>query len=198
MSGTAETGDTAGTLRLVRTGSEVAGYHAGSDTWVPVQSGAITTNDLKVSISAWSHDYAFVDQEVKMAFDNFTVNRGTLVCNGKTIVPVDIKPGSYPNSINPGSNGTVPVAILSTASFDAATVNPATVTLAGAAVALKGKGSPSFSIQDVDGDGLPDLLVHVQTEALHLSAGDVTAEVSGKTFDGKLVKGSDTIRVVPE
>lgn len=198
VSGIAETSDTAGTLRLVRTGSDVTGFHGSGSTWVPVQSGAITTGDLKISISAWSHDYVFIDQEVKLAFDNFTVNKGALVCNGKTVVPVDIKPGIYPNSINPGSNGTLPVAILSTTSFDATTVNPATVTLAGAAVAMKGKGTPNYSIQDVDGDGLMDLIVHVQTEALHLSAGDVTAEVSGKTFDGKLIKGSDTIRIVPE
>ena len=47
-------------------------------------------------------------------------------------VMVDIKPGSSPNSINVGSGGTVPVALFSTPSFDARTVNPLSVTLASA------------------------------------------------------------------
>jgi len=45
-------------------------------------------------------------------------------------VEIDIKPGSFPNSISLGSNGTVPVAILSSSSLDAATIGPSTVALA--------------------------------------------------------------------
>ncbi len=36
-------------------------------------------------------------------------------------VEIDIKPGSYPNSINLGNNGVIPVAILSSWEFDATT-----------------------------------------------------------------------------
>ena len=39
----------------------------------------------------------------------------------------DIKPGSNPNSINLGSGGVVPVAILTTATFDAADVDQASL-----------------------------------------------------------------------
>src|SRR5206468_53129 len=53
-------------------------------------------------------------------------------------VLIDIKPGSYPNSINLGSGGTVPVAIISTPTFDASTVIPTTITLAGATVKFRG------------------------------------------------------------
>ena len=41
-------------------------------------------------------------------------------------VPIDIKPGSYPNSINPNAGGVIPVAILTTDTFDASTVDPQT------------------------------------------------------------------------
>ncbi len=44
----------------------------------------------------------------------------------------DIKPGSFPNSINVGAGGNVPVAIFSSSTFDATTVDPTTVTLASA------------------------------------------------------------------
>ena len=47
-----------------------------------------------------------------------TFNRPLVVA-----VAIDIKPGGVPNSINLGSNGKVPVAILSTATFDARTVS---------------------------------------------------------------------------
>ena len=55
-----------------------------------------------------------------------------------TGVTVDIKPGTFPNSINLGSNGVVPVAILSTDTFDATTVDPRSVTLAGAKASRQG------------------------------------------------------------
>jgi N-acetylneuraminic acid mutarotase len=110
---------------------------------------------------------------------------------------IDIKPGTSPNSINLGSSGVVPVAIFSTATFDARTVNPTSVVLAGAQVKVKGKGTPMTSFQDVDGDGLVDLVVHVSTEALELSGGDTRAFLEAKTFSGTPVIGSDWVRIVP-
>lgn len=111
-------------------------------------------------------------------------------------VAVDIKPGSFPNSINLGSNGTVPVAILSTATFDATTVNPLTVTLASASVRLRGNGAPQAAEQDVNNDGRLDLVVHVNTEALQLTNVDTLAEVKGETYSGQAIQGSDSVRIV--
>jgi len=112
-------------------------------------------------------------------------------------VQIDIKPGSFPNSINLGSQGTVPVAIFSTATFDARMVDPLSITLANASVALKGKGTPMASFQDVNQDGLLDLVVHVDTQALQLTVGDTVAILEGQTFDGRRIRGSDSVRVVP-
>ena len=112
-------------------------------------------------------------------------------------VDIDIKPGSFPNSINLGAGGSVPVAILSSAVFDATTVDPITVTLANANVKLRGKGTPQASLEDVDGDGFEDLVVHVETEALELSEEDTAAVLVATTTDGILLRGVDTVRVVP-
>lgn len=112
-------------------------------------------------------------------------------------VAIDIKPGSFPNSINLGSSGNVPVAIFSTATFDARTVSPTTVTLAGAAVRLRGQGTPMASFEDVNRDGLLDLVVQVTTEALQLSDTDTQAVLEGQTFDGTRIRGVDTVRVIP-
>jgi hypothetical protein len=120
-----------------------------------------------------------------------------LLCATPITVTIDIKPGSYPNSINLGSGGTVPVAIFSTATFDAATLDPTTVTLAGAAVKLRGNGTPMTATQDINLDGRLDLVVHVTTEALQLSDTDTEAVLEGKTYNGKRIRGSDTVRIVP-
>ena len=112
-------------------------------------------------------------------------------------VEVDIKPGSYPNSINLDSNGKVPVAIFSSATFDATTVDPLTVTLADALVSIKGKGTPMSSVEDVNGDGYDDLVVHVDTDGLQLTDGDAVATVEGYTDCGIYFTGTDSIRIVP-
>jgi hypothetical protein len=112
-------------------------------------------------------------------------------------VEIDIKPGSFPNSINLGSKGGVPVAIFSSAEFDATTIDPLSVTLAGAGAKLKGKGTPVYSFEDVDGDGLLDMVIHVSTETLALTDGDTEAILEGVTLDGVPIQGSDSVRVVP-
>jgi len=61
-------------------------------------------------------------------------------------VSIDIKPGSDVNSINLGSNGTIPVAIFSTVDFDATTVDPLTVMLADASVKVEGKRSGLLAV----------------------------------------------------
>ena len=77
-------------------------------------------------------------------------------------------------------------------------MDPLTVTLAGAKVKLKGKGTPMSSAKDVDGDGLLDLIVHVDTTALQLTGTDTVAILGGVTFDGIKIRGEDTVRIVPE
>jgi hypothetical protein len=115
-----------------------------------------------------------------------------------TPVDIDIKPGSDPNSINLGSEGSVPVAILTTADFDATTVDPETVSLAGASVGLKGKSNKLMaSIEDVDGDGDDDLMVHIDIEELNLVPGSTIAVLYGTTFSGTEVKGIDSVNIVP-
>jgi hypothetical protein len=120
-----------------------------------------------------------------------------ITVNTAVSVSIDIKPGSIPNSINLNSNGVVPVAILSTSTFDARTVDPLSVTLAGASVKLKGNGTAQAAFQDVNGDGRLDLVAQVGTQALELSSTDTVAIVNGRTFDGTLITGQDYVRIVP-
>jgi len=127
---------------------------------------------------------------------------GTLVDIGADelwpiFVAIDIKPGVYPNVINLGSRAVVPVAILTTEDFDATTVDPATVEMAGSGVATRGKKDKLlFSQSDVDKDGDTDLLMHFDTQNLALDAGATEAVLTGEMYDGTLIQGSDSVVVI--
>jgi len=114
-------------------------------------------------------------------------------------VAIDVKPGSYPNAINLGSYGLIPVAILSSDEFDATTVDPETVELAGAGVAVRGKSNRYMAHQeDVNEDGLLDLVLQVATQNLDPDTfQDGYAILTGETTDGQLIEGEDEITIVP-
>ena len=105
-------------------------------------------------------------------------------------VEIDIKPGSYPNSINLKSNGVVPVAVLTTDDIDAATVDPATVAFAGAKPLR-------WSLCDVDDDGDVDMVFHFKTQGLNLDENSTEAELTGQTNGGGDISGTDDVRIVP-
>ncbi len=109
---------------------------------------------------------------------------------------IDIRPGSEENVVNPGSNGVLPVAVLSDALFDATTIDPASVKLAGAGVRVRANGSPMAFRQDVNGDGRADFVLHVESSELKLAPGDTIAKLTGMAPGNTTVRGSDHVRVV--
>lgn len=129
-----------------------------------------------------------------VVIDNLMVENGIVPTS--TPVTIDIRPGSDQNPINLSSR-TVPVAILTTETFDATRVNPATVMLAGAKARAKGNGGSSSSLTDVDGDGDIDLLLRIAARQMKLAPGDVEATLTGSTFGGIEIEGTDYIRIVP-
>lgn len=114
-------------------------------------------------------------------------------------VEIDIKPGSWPNTINLGSNGVIPVAILTTETFDATSVNPSTVQLEGLGVAVRGKSEKLLANEeDVDEDGDIDLVMKIETENLEPGAWQSGPIVlTGETYDGQAIEGWDDIIIVP-
>jgi hypothetical protein len=106
-------------------------------------------------------------------------------------VSIDIKPGSFPNSINTNSKGRLPVAILTTSDFDATTIDPATVVFAGA--------SPvHYAIEDVDDDGDMDMILHFKIQETDIVPGDTETSLTGMTYGGVALIGFDSVRTMPE
>lgn len=107
---------------------------------------------------------------------------------------IDIKLGSFPNSINPRNKGVISVAILTTLTFNATTVDPLSVKFGpNGATESHGKGH----IEDANGDGKPDLVLHFNTQNTGIKCGDTSAPLTGKTFSGDtLIVGSDSIQTV--
>ncbi len=113
-----------------------------------------------------------------------------------TPVDIDIKPDGVPNPVNVRSKGVIPVAILTTPEFDATTVDPATVCFGDAEAPAErdcteahGKGH----IEDVDGDGDLDLMLHYETQETGIDPGDTQACLTGTTTGGQAIEGCDSI-----
>ena len=109
-------------------------------------------------------------------------------------VEIDIKPGSDPNSINLDSQGVIPVAILTTDDFDAASVNATTVHFG-----KEGDGAAPvhYALEDVDYDGDTDMILQFKTQETGIEAGDNEATLTGQTTGGIEITGTDSVRIVP-
>lgn len=111
------------------------------------------------------------------------------------MVMIDIKPGSFPNPINPASKGVIPVAILGTDSFDVADVNAETLMFGPNGAVPAHKVQAHF--EDVNGDSKLDLVSHYRTRDTGIASGDMNACVSGETYADIPFQGCDAILTVP-
>ena len=112
------------------------------------------------------------------------------------LVAIDIKPGSDPNSINLRSRRVIPVAILSTANFDAPNdlmIPLLTFGRTGNESSLSRCGQGG---EDVNEDGLADLVCHFFTNLTGFQAEDTEGILKGETIGGAPIQGSDSVRIV--
>lgn len=131
---------------------------------------------------------------------NRTTNAGTVEVNTEShtgsFVPaplpaaVDIIPGTFPNRVNPSSSAKIPVAVLTTETLDASSIDPSTVRFGPTGT----EAAPMYSdLEDVEGDGDIDLLLGFHVQDTGIACGDLAAWLTGDTFSGRSVEGTDTI-----
>jgi hypothetical protein len=111
-------------------------------------------------------------------------------------VHIDIKPGERPNSVNLKSKGVIPVAILSSATFDAMRQVYRSSLTFGRTGAERSLAKPPVE-EDVNGDGFIDLICHFETQSTGFQADDVEGVLKGKLINNTPIQGIDWIRIVP-
>ena len=129
---------------------------------------------------------------VRWAVCVLIVTAGAIELSAQVLrVTIEIKPGDAgPKTIEPGRGGMLPVAILTTASFDASTVDPDSVRVGPT-------GTEAFvfksALEDVDRDNDVDRLLLVRVPDLSIKCGQTEIRVTGKTVDGRSIEGSQKI-----
>jgi hypothetical protein len=132
------------------------------------------------------------DRILKVIILLFVSALTTYALGGGFGVTIDVKPGGVPNAINLDSRGVIPVAILTTDAFDAASVDAATVIFSDTAVPVR---PPAF--EDVDADGDLDLVFHFRVEDTSIQPGQTMVCLTGQTLQGEAFFGCDDIVTVP-
>jgi len=81
--------------------------------------------------------------------------------------------------------GVISVAVLGSVDFDATLVDFSTVAFG------PGEASPVHDghVEDVNGDGFFDTVLHFNTQETGIQCGDTEATLTGETFDGQSITG---------
>jgi hypothetical protein len=129
-------------------------------------------------------------------------------------VAADIKPGGCPNTINVGSKGVLPVAILGTDNLNVEDIDPQSVTLAGVSplrwshedvgtpyMPLTGK-TEANQCNALGADGYTDLALKFDTQAVAAALGTVNdgdvlvLHLTGTLRNGTPVSGEDVVTII--
>lgn len=163
---------------------------------------SIHSGSENLKIGGFSPGYYFdgIIDEVRTYNEALSADQIAVLASPISVIEVDIKPGSDPNSINLKDQGVLPVAILGS-SIDVYTIDLDTITLGGAGVASRGSAKApklAVSFEYVDGDGEMDLVVFFRVQDLSaLDETTIELMLEAETTGGVPIAGTDTVNVVP-
>jgi hypothetical protein len=163
----------------------------GDGTFEPAQEFPTAVGTESLAVADFNDD-----GRPDLATVNHETSTVTVLINdspAEATVQIDIKPADARNRINLKSNASIRVAILTRSGFDATEVDPTTVRFG-----RTGTEAPPvhFTLKDVDRDGNTDVVLQFKTRRTGIACGDTSASLSGRTFGGQMIKGSDFIRTV--
>lgn len=85
------------------------------------------------------------------------------------------------------------MAILTTDTFDATTVDPSTVEFGKTGTEAS---ASHYALEDIDLNGDTDLILHFSTQDTGIACGDTVALLTGETLSQEIIEGSDFILTV--
>jgi len=155
----------------------------GTNHWAPGDGNWAPVNGVEDEVRLYNR--VLSDQEIYALYKQDW---------GMLDVSIDVKPGEYPNMINPGSPGKLGVAILASEQLNASDVDPESIELLGASPVL-------WTMEDVDTDGDTDLLLHFSIPDMNF---DLLVDESiyhyanlhGQLKKGTLIEGRDTVIII--
>lgn len=119
----------------------------------------------------------------------------TVAISVRPVPRLDVKPGEFPNVVNPGARGILPVALLGSPHVDVKNVDTNFPLHLGGASPIR-----QFH-QDVNGDGYQDLVLHYRLEETGIKPGDTSVSFLGKMKGyhamADLFVVTDSIQTVP-
>ena len=104
-------------------------------------------------------------------------------------VDIDVRPGNANNKVFPNKSGKLPVAILSSAEFDALQVDPATLQFGSARAPVADPPTTG----DVDGEFGDDMVAKFNVQETGIFCDDTDVTLSGSTYAGDPFLGMDNI-----
>jgi len=135
---------------------------------------------------------ATTDVDATLSSDCLTYVAQALSVKTRLSEGLDIKPGSFPNSIKLTNKGVIPVALLGSATFDVSAVDYSTVEFAGDSTEVHG----TVHFEDVNGDGFTDAVLHFETRETNIAAGDTEACLTGELTSGVAFSACDSVRPI--
>lgn len=125
-----------------------------------------------------------------------------MTCEEHTEVVIDIRPSDPVNKVNLSSQGLLPVAVLSTETFDASQFAPEMAHLSDAAAAdgCAGATAVRWRYDDVNGDGMLDLVFFFRIQDLNFTLNTTAATLMAHGAYGPTtihIMGTDSVLVKP-
>jgi hypothetical protein len=160
----------------------IADVHQGFDDWAALRLDVQSAPDFADGSSASSEDLEESQDQTQLEIPHD--------------VGIDITPEELPNRVNPRAKGKLPVAILSTPGFSA----PEHVASGTLRFGRTGEEASlafcNLRGEDVNGDGLLDLVCHFTRSLTGFQADSVEGKLRAQTIWGKSLLGSAPVQVV--
>ena len=168
----------------------------GADGIVPVSATNGLWDTLNVDVSSFFapgvSTAATTEVDATLSSDCLTYVAQVLSVKTRSVEGLDIKPGSLPNSIKLTNRGVIPIALLGSATFDATLLDLSTIEFAGDTTEAHGR----VHIQDVNGDGFLDAVLHFDTQETNIAPGDTEACLTGELTNGVAFIACDSVRPI--